>query len=143
MQQSTAPKIEQFHHICTKDNAHLFEKCPQGYSTGDVPVKAYLKKGTKICVLEDFVEYRHVIVPTLDESIIPQGHQAIEELDQFEYVWLIFVFHKNSPCSVERTRIRPPRMDGNQRVGIYATQTPHRPNAIWLDNGKDYKNKKP
>ncbi|KAL9647476.1 hypothetical protein ABK040_006837 [Willaertia magna] len=70
------------------------------------------------------------------EITIPQGAMAIEGLDKFSHVWLLFIFHENSLTSNLKVKIRPPRMDGNGKVGIYSTRTPHRPNGIGLSVGK-------
>lgn len=70
------------------------------------------------------------------------GHNpehAIEDLKEFSHVWLIFLFHENRerPLNINtmRMKIRPPRLNGD-RVSIYATRTPHRPNKIGLSKAK-------
>lgn len=70
------------------------------------------------------------------------GHNpehAIEDLKDFTHVWLIFLFHENRerPLNINtmRMKIRPPRLNGD-RVSIYATRTPHRPNKIGLSKAK-------
>ena len=55
---------------------------------------------------------------------------ALEGLASFSHVWLVFVFHKNGN-SAAKSKVHPPRMDGD-KVGLFATRTPHRPNAIGL-----------
>ncbi len=55
---------------------------------------------------------------------------ALDGLEGFSHAWLIFVFHENSNKTV-RAKIHPPRMDG-EKMGLFATRTPHRPNPIGL-----------
>lgn len=55
---------------------------------------------------------------------------AVEGLDQFSHVWLLWQFHQNGVAAI-RSKVAPPRLDG-ERVGLYATRSPHRPNAIGL-----------
>ncbi|MCG6202720.1 tRNA (N6-threonylcarbamoyladenosine(37)-N6)-methyltransferase TrmO [Psychromonas antarctica] len=56
-------------------------------------------------------------------------------LESFTHLWLVFVFHKNRD-SIEENRwqpmVRPPRLGGNKRIGVFATRSPCRPNPIGL-----------
>lgn len=47
---------------------------------------------------------------------------------------IIFLFHKNGQLS-SKAKVKPPRLDG-QRVGVYSTRSPHRPNALGLTLAK-------
>ena len=62
----------------------------------------------------------------------PESHLqgALEGLEGFSHIWLIFVFHQNANKAV-RAKIHPPRMEG-AKMGLFATRTPHRPNPIGL-----------
>lgn len=57
--------------------------------------------------------------------------QAFVGLDQCSHIWVQFVFHRNRSTSW-RPRVRPPRMGGNQSIGLFATRSPNRPNPIGL-----------
>src|SRR5690606_33996093 len=48
----------------------------------------------------------------------------------FSHIWLIFVFHQNSG-PFHQGKIHPPRLNG-EKVGVFATRSPHRPNNIGL-----------
>ncbi len=52
-------------------------------------------------------------------------------LDQFSHLWLIWGFHRNDPAEVHPT-VRPPRLGGNERVGVFASRSPFRPNGLGL-----------
>ena len=64
----------------------------------------------------------------LPELITPE---AVRELEGFSHIWLIFLFHHNWQQGWQPT-VRPPRLGGNQRVGVFASRSPFRPNPIGL-----------
>lgn len=55
--------------------------------------------------------------------------QALKDLDGFEYIWVIFVFHHNSTW---KPVTNPPYNDGNGKKGVFATRSPYRPNPIGM-----------
>ena len=57
--------------------------------------------------------------------------EAVRGLEGFSHLWLIFLFHQNWQKGWTPT-VRPPRLGGNQRVGVYASRSPFRPNPIGL-----------
>ncbi len=57
--------------------------------------------------------------------------QALREIEGFSHLWLIFVFHALSPTPWSPL-VRPPRLGGNRRVGVFASRATHRPNPIGL-----------
>ena len=69
-------------------------------------------------------------VMTVSSGTGNNEEHALEGLDGFSHVWLVFVFHKNRGGELLRNKIRPPKIEGKK--GIFATRTPHRPNPIGL-----------
>lgn len=59
--------------------------------------------------------------------------EAVRGLEEFDYVWLIWGFHLAEREEWSPT-VRPPRLGGNKRVGVFATRSPFRPNAIGLSS---------
>ncbi len=57
---------------------------------------------------------------------------AFSGLESFSHIWLMFVFHKNKQNKDWNPTVRPPRLGGNKRVGVFATRSPSRPNPIGL-----------
>lgn len=57
--------------------------------------------------------------------------EAIRGLEGFSHIWIVFLFHQNWQKGWTPT-VRPPRLGGNQRVGVYASRSPFRPNPIGL-----------
>ena len=60
---------------------------------------------------------------------------AIRGIDEFSHLWLIFDFSKNHRDGFSPT-IRPPRLGGNKRVGVFASRSPFRPNNLGLSSVK-------
>lgn len=57
--------------------------------------------------------------------------EALRGLDGFSHIWLIWGFSKARREAWSAT-VRPPRLGGNTRVGVFATRSPFRPNALGL-----------
>ncbi len=56
---------------------------------------------------------------------------ALRGIDGFDYLWLIWEFSAN-PHQANSLVVRPPRLGGNQAVGVFASRSPFRPNPIGL-----------
>ena len=57
--------------------------------------------------------------------------EAVRGLEGFSHLWLIFLFHHTWQKGWKPT-VRPPRLGGNQRIGVYASRSPFRPNPVGL-----------
>ncbi len=57
--------------------------------------------------------------------------EALRGLEAFSHVWILFVFHESARESWKAT-VRPPRLGGNERVGVFASRSNFRPNPIGL-----------
>lgn len=70
---------------------------------------------------------------------------AVRGLEQYSHLWLLFCFHENL-AQGWKTTVRPPRLGGNEKLGVFATRSTFRPNgigqsvvklhAVHIDNGK-------
>lgn len=56
---------------------------------------------------------------------------ALRGLEQFSHLWLIWQFSENAGAGWSPT-VRPPKLGGNQRLGVFATRSPFRPNPLGL-----------
>ncbi|MBQ2737924.1 MAG: tRNA (N6-threonylcarbamoyladenosine(37)-N6)-methyltransferase TrmO [Clostridia bacterium] len=59
--------------------------------------------------------------------------EALRGITDFSHLWLIFEFSKSIRDSWSPT-VRPPRLGGNKRVGVFATRSPFRPSPIGLSS---------
>ena len=57
--------------------------------------------------------------------------EAIRGIEQFSHLWLIWGFDE-VPNDKRKLTVRPPRLGGNIRQGVFATRSPYRPNPIGL-----------
>ena len=57
--------------------------------------------------------------------------EAFAGLEGFSHLWLLFVFH-DAITEGWRPTVRPPRLGGRRKVGVFASRSPHRPNPIGL-----------
>ncbi len=57
--------------------------------------------------------------------------EAVRGLEGFSHVWLIFGFHETAEQGWHPT-VRPPRLGGNERVGVFASRSTFRPNGLGL-----------
>ncbi len=75
------------------------------------------------------------LVPELTARIVfePEyrSREALRGLDGFSHIWLIWEFSGFAGREWSPT-VRPPRLGGNERLGVFATRSPHRPNPIGL-----------
>lgn len=57
--------------------------------------------------------------------------EAVRGLDEYSHIWLLWQFSKAVRNDWSPT-VRPPRLGGNRRMGVFATRSPFRPNSIGL-----------
>ena len=59
--------------------------------------------------------------------------EAVRGLEDYSHIWLIWGFSKNKDAGWSPT-VRPPRLGGNTRKGVFSTRSPFRPNPIGLSS---------
>lgn len=59
--------------------------------------------------------------------------EAFRGLEAFSHIWLLWLFSETEKASWTPT-VRPPRLGGNTRMGVFATRSPFRPNALGLSS---------
>ncbi len=89
----------------------------------------------KSCYPEKFGVPRQpgIVKDVVSELVIApewQPKAALDGLNDYGYLWIIFVFHKNNTSNYH-AKVHPPRLDGGSK-GVFATRSPHRPNPIGL-----------
>ena len=60
--------------------------------------------------------------------------EAIRGLEDFDFLWLIWEFSasRSDQSAARHLTVRPPRLGGNERVGVFASRSPFRPNSLGL-----------
>lgn len=64
-----------------------------------------------------------------------RNDDALKCIDEFSHLWLIFGFSGSIRNNFTPT-VRPPRLGGNKRVGVFASRSPFRPNSLGLSSVK-------
>lgn len=77
------------------------------------------------------------LVEELEGSIVfcPEyrNADALRGIDEFDYLWLIWGFSANKHAATSLV-VRPPLLGGNEKMGVFATRSPFRPNALGLSS---------
>ena len=77
------------------------------------------------------------LVDALEAAIVFEPEyrnpDAVRGLEGFSHLWLIWAFHQAVRSTWSPT-VRPPRLGGNARMGVFATRSPFRPNPIGLSS---------
>lgn len=60
-----------------------------------------------------------------------RNDECIRGIEQFSHLWLIWEFSENKDKKWSNT-VRPPRLGGNKRLGVFSTRSPFRPNSLGL-----------
>ncbi|MBQ7070762.1 MAG: tRNA (N6-threonylcarbamoyladenosine(37)-N6)-methyltransferase TrmO [Ruminococcus sp.] len=75
------------------------------------------------------------LIEELEATIIFEPEYRIDEalrgIEKYSHLWLIWEFSQNRQGSWSPT-VRPPRLGGNTRLGVFATRSPFRPNSLGL-----------
>lgn len=95
---------------------------PIGYIKNAFPTKFGLPRQSGIC---QSINATLIFEP---EYRIPE---ALRGLDGYSHVWIIWEFSENTGKPFSPT-VRPPRLGGNERVGVFATRSSFRPNSLAL-----------
>ncbi|OLO06215.1 tRNA (N6-threonylcarbamoyladenosine(37)-N6)-methyltransferase TrmO [Salinicola socius] len=106
-------------HVPPHDSAFTLETI--GHVASDYPDKFGIPRQPGLAPSARAILY---LAPAFDDPL------AVEGLEAMTHLWLTFVFDR-SPESW-KPRVRPPRLGGNQRIGVFASRSTHRPNRLGL-----------
>ena len=77
------------------------------------------------------------IIPSLQATIVFEpdyrNPEAVRGLEEFSHIWILWEFSQAVRDTWSPT-VRPPRLGGNVRKGVFATRSPFRPNPIGLSS---------
>ena len=97
---------------------------PIGYIKNAFPTKFGLPRQSGLC---------KSITSTLIFEPEYRVAEALRGLEKYSHVWIIWEFSENTGKEFSPT-VRPPRLGGNTRLGVFATRSPFRPNALGLSS---------
>lgn len=98
---------------------HVIAKIHSDFPTKfGIPRQSGLVQGLKATIIFE-PEYRNV--------------DAVRGMEEFSHLWLIWQFSQAVRQDWSPT-VRPPRLGGNRRMGVFATRSPFRPNSIGLSS---------
>lgn len=80
------------------------------------------------CMVDDVVSYIEMLPKYSDVN-------AFRGLDSFSHIWVIWGFSERKK-SIWSPTVRPPRLGGNKRMGVFSTRSPVRPNPLGLSSLK-------
>ena len=79
------------------------------------------------------------LVPELTSTIVFESEfrvaEALRGIESYSHLWLIWEFHqavRDGDSQTWKPTVRPPRLGGNTRMGVFATRSPFRPNPLGL-----------
>lgn len=103
-----------------------FEITPIAHIRSDFPTKFGIPRQSGIVT-----NLRSMIVFEPDYN----DPEALRGIEGFTHLWLIWQFSKAIRSDWSPT-VRPPRLGGNARIGVFATRSPYRPNSLGLSSVK-------
>ena len=125
---------------------------PDDYIIGDIDADGSESNLRNPASYEEFMEYQkkeyefemreYESRPPFDEEEAREDFEeeyrdasAFRGLEDYSHIWLIWQFSKAQKSTWSPT-VRPPRLGGNRRMGVFATRSPFRPNPIGLSSVK-------
>lgn len=76
------------------------------------------------------------LVPSLKATVVFEPEyrnaDALRGLEEFSHIWILWEFSETKCQNGWSPTVRPPRLGGNRRMGVFATRSPFRPNPIGL-----------
>lgn len=102
-------------------SSESFTLTPIGYVESDYPDKFGIPRQPGLAPAADA---NLVLTPPFDDPLTVRG------LEAFSHLWISFIFHQ-SPTRWTPL-VRPPRLGGNRKVGVFASRSTHRPNRQGL-----------
>lgn len=93
-----------------------------GYIKSDFPEKFGIPRQSGLC---QSLTSQIVFVPPFNSQA------AFKGIEQFSHIWVIWGF-SDSVCETFSPTVRPPKLGGNERIGVFASRSPFRPNPLGL-----------
>ena len=95
-----------------------------GYVRSDFPTKFAIPRQSGVA---PEIKAKIVFLPEY------RVREAFRGLEEYSHIWVLWQFSENVRETWSPT-VRPPKLGGNKRVGVFATRSPFRPNSIGLSS---------
>ena len=80
------------------------------------------------------------LVSTLESKIVFEpkyrNSDALRGIEEYSHLWILWKFSEVPENDKFNPTVRPPRLGGNKKMGVFATRSPYRPNPIGLSSVK-------
>lgn len=121
--------MKRLHPLTSPSRHRNREECP------DAPLALDIIATVESCYPDKFgIPRQPGLAPSASARLrlLPPFNQpdAVRGLEQFSHLWISFIFHQ-SPLRWAPL-VRPPRLGGNARIGVFASRSTHRPNRLGL-----------
>lgn len=93
-----------------------------GYHVSPMTQKFGIPRQPNLVNISSVIEF----VPPFDTPA------AFEGIEAFSHLWVLWQFHQNRTQTSFRPQVRPPRMGGNAKTGVFATRSMYRPSGVGL-----------
>ncbi len=107
-------------------SSHTYTISPIAYIRTDLPTKFGCPRQSGLVTA---LEARIVFEPLYRDPVAFRG------MEGYSHLWLIWGFSENKRSTWAST-VKPPRLGGNTRMGVFATRSPYRPNGLGLSSVK-------
>ena len=104
--------------------SHSYTISPIAYIRTDLPTKFGCPRQSG---LVNTLEARIIFEPLYRDPVAFRG------MEGYSHLWLIWGFSENKRNTWAST-VKPPRLGGNKRMGVFATRSPYRPNSLGLSS---------
>lgn len=119
-------KHQQFYHNQRKNAMNTHTLPIIAYHRSPLSQKFGIPRQPNLVAVKSCIEF----VPPYDQP------EAFVGIENYSHLWVIWQFHKNKHQDKERAsfrpQVRPPRLGGNDKMGVFATRSMYRPSALGL-----------
>ena len=109
------------------DNINIDSHCikPIGYAQTPFKEKFGIPRQPRLCAAKGYIK------------LVGEANQqaCIADIEQHSHIWLLFLFNKNLSQGWKAS-VRPPRLGGNKKTGVFASRSTFRPNAMGMSSVK-------
>lgn len=93
-----------------------------GYHHSPLPQKFGIPRQPNLVAVKSHIRF-----------VVPYGiPDAFVGIERYSHLWILWQFHHNKEQANFRPQVRPPRLGGNDKIGVFATRSMYRPSEVGL-----------